>query len=81
MKVVVLTSIDELKTAQKAIQLGARGYLAKRVGSNELVNAILGVANGRIVIEINNFGDRETVEDSIKDQLTKREKQVICLRC
>ncbi len=81
-KVIMLTSKDDLYMAEEAIKCGAKGYVSKTVRRGDLVNAIKDVYHGNTVINVKpsalyQNGD----EEAIKRSLTNREKQIICLMC
>lgn len=49
-RVIMLSFYDELALVKKSLRLGAKGYLIKNTGSNELEEAIRQVANGHCYI-------------------------------
>jgi DNA-binding NarL/FixJ family response regulator len=44
-KVIMLTSNDDMQVIKDALSFGAKGYMLKNVGKDELVNAVRAVAN------------------------------------
>ena len=81
-KVIMLTSKDDLYLAEEALKCGARGYVSKSVRRTDLVNAIKDVYYGNTVINVKPADPyRRGDEEAIKRSLTGREKQIICLMC
>lgn len=81
-KVIMLTSKDDIYLAEEALRHGARGYVSKSVRRGDLVNAIKDVYRGNTVINVkptDPYNSRD--KESIKRSLTDREKQIICLMC
>jgi DNA-binding NarL/FixJ family response regulator len=78
--VLVLTMVDDDDTVLAAMRVGARGYLLKGAGQDELVGAIRTVAAGGAV-----FGPgvaRSVLSGSGRDpsaQLTAREAEILAL--
>lgn len=46
-RVIILSSFDDIKLIKEVIKLGASGYLSKQCAGENIVEAILSVANGR----------------------------------
>ncbi|KNC65291.1 response regulator [Pseudoalteromonas ardens] len=77
-KVLILTTFDDTTKLQQALQLGANGCMLKDVELEELEAAIQAVYEGKLVIQralSNVFKQAE----SILDELTDREKQILVL--
>jgi len=80
-KVLVLTQHDSPQYVLPALQAGAKGYLLKKSGGAEVVQAVRALARGesvlhpaiaRLVIEAAVHGD--TQSESASDHLTERER-------
>jgi len=84
--VVMLTTYDNPTYMARAVAGGAAGYLLKGVDGMELVNALHTVANGEILLTVDDLkrslgrvaADRSSVGDPIKP-LTAREEEVLRL--
>jgi DNA-binding NarL/FixJ family response regulator len=76
--VLVLTMVDDGDTVVAAMRVGARGYLLKGAGQDELVGAIRTVAGGGAV-----FGPgvaRSVLAGPVRgDRLTAREAEILAL--
>lgn len=48
--ILVLSQLDEVLYAERALQVGARGYLMKAEAANELLNALRTVLRGRVYL-------------------------------
>ena len=85
-KVLVLTQHDSPQYVLPALQAGAKGYLLKKSGGAEVVQAVRALARGesvlhpaiaRFVIEAAVQGDAQS--ESAYDHLTEREREVLVL--
>jgi len=85
-RVLVLTQHDSPQYVLPALQAGAKGYLLKKSGGAEVVQAVRALARGesvlhpaiaRLVIEAAVHGD--TQSESASDHLTEREREVLVL--
>ncbi|MCC6630032.1 MAG: response regulator transcription factor [Chloroflexi bacterium] len=84
-EIVVLTTYDSDEYIFKGIEAGARGYLLKGAGKNELLNAIRAasrgeallppVVAGKLVERFTQMAQRQTVEGD--EALTERELEVL----
>jgi NarL family two-component system response regulator LiaR len=86
--VLVLTAYDDDQYVFTLLEAGAAGYLLKDVPVNELVKAIRAVHAGESVLHpaiarkvVNRFAQptSERAEESILEQLTEREREVLGL--
>ncbi|WP_125783953.1 response regulator [Pseudoalteromonas rubra] len=77
-KVLILTTFDDTTKLQQALQLGASGCLLKDVELEELEAAIGAVHNGKLVIQ-NALSNVFKHAQSVLDELTEREKQILVL--
>lgn len=82
-KVVMLTVEDDEDTINKAIELGADGYVLKESAGTEITNAIKTVYNGEKFIDksLIKFLFKRKVDGNSKgnklESLTKREKEIL----
>jgi len=87
-RMVVLTQHDAPQYILPALQAGARGYLLKKAGGAEVVNAVRAVMRGESVLHpavtqfvietaVQGAGDAQAVE--IRTALTDREREVLRL--
>lgn len=84
LKVIVLSMHDEPAYVKRAVELGASGYLLKSAGRDEIIRALLVVAEGRAYIQGEVTGPLlETVagRDRVGTarELSPRERQVLAL--
>lgn len=86
LKVIILSMLDQKSYVSKALENGARGYLAKYAGRDELSAAINLVASGSIFISpsisLNLLHNKDEVSDetiSEQEKLSKRELEVLHL--
>lgn len=82
--IVMLTVVDDQETIAKAMKTGARGYLLKGTGGNELTESVKVVARGDLYITpqligmlIGRISDGEQKAKSV--EFTEREEQVLTL--
>ncbi|MBK9420174.1 MAG: response regulator transcription factor [Flavobacteriales bacterium] len=87
-RVLVLSMHDHKDVVQEVLEAGAKGYLLKNVGKEELMEAILTVAAGKryLAREIRDRMELPATDTGLKQEkcytaLTKREKQVVQLIC
>lgn len=87
-RIVILTQYDAPQYILPALQAGARGYLLKKAGGAEVVNAVRAVARGesvlhptvtQFVIETAVQGATNLEEAEAKASLTDREREVLRL--
>ncbi|TDA70145.1 MAG: response regulator transcription factor [Clostridia bacterium] len=86
-QVVMLTSYDDQDLIMEAIMAGAKGYILKQVGNEELVRAVEVVVRGESVLDpvitkrlLERMRSRpETEEASELSTLTRQEKKVLAL--
>lgn len=91
MRVLVLGLVDDAPTLVRALRAGARGYVLKSAGDDELAAALTMVWEGhtavcahlgaRLVEHLNIEGLDEPSSDCVEDVLTPRERQVLALLC
>ncbi|MFT6960006.1 MAG: two-component system invasion response regulator UvrY [Polaribacter sp.] len=91
LKVIVLSSYDDVKIVQEVLKLGARGYISKNNAGEHIVKAIKTVVNGEqyfsndIQSELLKVAlgqktrNGETPKDYLFESLTEREKNVLIL--
>jgi putative two-component system response regulator len=79
--VVLLTGVDHVPTAVKALEGGAFGYVLKPVRENEVV---IGVKNAlhRLCLEVENRSYRERLEEKVREQTeeTRMSQKEVALR-
>jgi DNA-binding NarL/FixJ family response regulator len=85
-RVVVLTTYADDESVFGALQAGARGYLTKDAGPEELLRAIQAVHAGQALLDpavqarlLDRFGKRPPRASRLPDGLTPREAQVLGL--
>jgi DNA-binding NarL/FixJ family response regulator len=91
LKIIVLSSYDDVKIVQEVLKLGARGYISKSNAGEHIVKAIKAVVNGEQYFS-NDIQDEllkvalgqktrngETPKDYLFESLTEREKNVLTL--
>lgn len=89
-KVLVLTSYNEVKIIENILNLGADGYICKNTAEKEVINAIETVMNDELYIGnslkkselIKKYkGEKSLIEDEFlkKTNLTKRELEILKL--
>lgn len=85
-RVVVLTTYADDESVFGALQAGARGYLTKDAGPEELLRAIQSVNAGHALLDpavqarlLDRFGKRPPPPSRLPDGLTPREAQVLGL--
>lgn len=83
-KVIILTVESDRKTINKAIEIGADGYMLKDSAGEEIVNAIKTVYQGEKYIDkslisvlFSSIKSIDKKTDSVLDSLTKREIEVL----
>lgn len=86
--VVVLTMSEDDETVFSAMRAGARGYLLKGAGQDEILRAIRSVAGGEVVFgaaiarRVNEFflaGPPQPAVETLFPQLTAREREILDL--
>jgi DNA-binding NarL/FixJ family response regulator len=77
--VLVLTMVDDDDTAAAALRVGARGYLLKGAGQEEVLAAIHTVGTGGLVLGKAAYRQAALRRDRYSDDLTEREAQVLGL--
>jgi len=90
-KILMLTGYDEIELIRESLRKGARGYLLKNTGKDELVTAIKVVAAGGRYLDnsvqdkiIQSFTDEipgrtDAPENNISELLSKRENEILRL--
>ncbi|MFV2177411.1 response regulator [Actinomadura sp. LOL_016] len=87
-EVVVLTTYADDESIFAALRAGARGYLTKDAGADEIAQAVAAVRDGaaqldpgvqRRLIEAVATGDRPRTSRGLPDGLTRREAEVLAL--
>lgn len=79
-KAIILSIYDSAAFVSQAIEAGAQGYLSKRCGPSELVNAIRTVADGkRYLCADALFNLSNPDSNNVLAELTKRESEVFYL--
>ncbi len=89
LKILVISSFEEIKIIKNVFKKGADGYLLKSANIDELIDAVTSVLNGDIFtsaginfnIHTSSFGLKDTYEDSFskKYNLTKRELEIMMM--
>ncbi len=78
--VVVLSMQDDISTVERALALGAKGYVLKQAVSDELVAAVRGAHRGSVYLSSEVaaafLGPTKTAEPSPVDLLSPREREV-----
>jgi DNA-binding NarL/FixJ family response regulator len=74
-RVLVLTTLENSSNMQLMIGAGAKGYILKSAGKNDLIYAIKQVAKDRIYISPEMIMKQEITDEKVK--FTKRELQVL----
>jgi len=75
--IIVITSSNDPKDTQRALQAGALGYMSKSMKSDDMLNAIKLMLSNGISIHPNH----STVSNSTTDDLTPRQQEVLTLLC
>lgn len=85
-KILILTQHDSQEYISPLLQAGASGYVLKRSGGREVVNAIRHVFEQGAFLEpsvarqfLNQFASGESVSEQGYDSLTEREKEILRL--
>lgn len=80
-KVLAFTMFDQDAAVSQMMAAGASGYILKNTSLNEVLKAILTVADGNTYfdanIDVDGFGQKK--ENPKKEQLTKRQKEILSL--
>jgi len=77
--VALLSGTASRSVVEKAIELGAAGYLPKTMPAKSMVNAVRFMAGGEKYVPLNFFQERASTPKS--GNLTEREKQVLDFIC
>ena len=86
-KVIMLSMLDDLHITKTLIEYGAKAYILKNASSEEIIQSILGVAEGRIlfdqdlllkIIDLKRSKSRK-IEKSLFPKLSRREKEILSL--
>ncbi|NNF33600.1 MAG: response regulator transcription factor [Saprospiraceae bacterium] len=86
-KVIMLSMLDDLHITKKLIEYGAKAYILKNASKDEIIQSILGVAEGRVlfdqemllkIIDLKNSKNRK-IEKSLFPKLSRREKEILSL--
>ena len=85
-KVIILTSYGDEEMLMKAIFAGAKGYVLKDVGSDELIRAIRATARDESLLDsvvtkrlLEHMRRTEQKSDDVLEELTVQEKKVLAL--
>lgn len=80
-KILAFTMFDQEEAVRQMLNAGASGYILKNTSLNDVLKAILKVADGGSYfdgnIDVNGFGQKKS--DPKKEQLTKRQKEILAL--
>jgi DNA-binding NarL/FixJ family response regulator len=86
-KIIMLTVHDDDENLFESIKSGAQGYLLKNITSQELLEAVRGMARGeaaisrplagRLLAEFGRLAQRESLAPGEEAELTSRERQVL----
>lgn len=76
--VVAISNLNEASVAKRMLQSGASGYLLKNVSSNELIDAIIQVTEGKEVVSAEMQHTLAEKKDDIPF-VTPREREVLAL--
>ena len=83
-KVIMLTSYGEDEMVMESIHAGAKGYILKDVGNDEIVRAVRAVFRGEALLDpvvtnklLDYMRKKQQKSDDIMEQLTEREKKVL----
>lgn len=80
LKVLLLTMHNERTLISEAIASGANGYVLKDHGKKELIEAIQKVNRGQLVIQTPQSPGKSSNTFKVNPvELTKREKEIVCL--
>ena len=81
--VIALTSYEDISYFNQMIEAGARGFMLKSTGQDELLEAIEKVVGGEYYFsrEFENFAPPHLKKSRVPVKLTGREKQVLELIC
>ncbi len=89
-KIIVLSMIDEYNVIMDMMDAGAKGYLLKSVGANEIIEAVLTVYKGQTfyckettshMIKMLAKSDHESIQKNARAQFSQREIDVIRSIC
>lgn len=84
LKIIALTNFEDVSFIKQIIKNGAKGYLLKNTGKNELIEAVKTVLNGELYLQQNikelllneSFG-KATTSSFFIPKLTSREKEIL----
>src|ERR1035437_7460502 len=85
-KVIALSTFTDRRIVLQMLDAGASGYVVKSSGRDELLRAIRAVGNGRTylcpdasAVLIDSIRGRNTAESTVREQLGRREREVLQL--
>jgi len=90
-KVIMLTMYDEIRLIKDVLEIGARGYILKNIGREDLIKALETVSNGQPYLDpavqekmiISLSGNEEDVQDEpnaeLVNSITTREMEILQL--
>ncbi|MEZ5007360.1 MAG: response regulator transcription factor [Chitinophagales bacterium] len=90
-KVIMLTMYDEIRLIKDVLEIGARGYILKNIGRNDLIKALETVSNGKpyldpavqekMITSLSSNDEEEDNEpnDEMVDSITHREMEILQL--
>ncbi|MCP4121029.1 MAG: response regulator transcription factor [Bacteroidetes bacterium] len=90
-KVIMLTMYDEIRLIKDVLEIGARGYILKNIGREDLIKALETVSNGQPYLDpavqekmiISLSGNEEDVQDEpnaeLVNSITAREMEILQL--
>lgn len=90
-KVIMLTMYDEIRLIKDVLEIGARGYILKNIGRDELIKALETVTNGqpyldpavqeKMIISLSGSEEEELDEPNAElvNSITQREMEILQL--
>ena len=90
-KVIMLTMYDEIRLIKDVLEIGARGYILKNIGRNDLIKALETVSNGqpfldpavqeKMIISLSGQEEEEVDEPNAElvNSITQREMEILQL--
>ncbi|MEZ5004443.1 MAG: response regulator transcription factor [Chitinophagales bacterium] len=90
-KVIMLTMYDEIRLIKDVLEIGARGYILKNIGRNDLIKALETVSSGKpyldpavqekMITSLSGNSEEEDDEpnDEMVESITQREMEILQL--
>lgn len=90
-KVIMLTMYDEIRLIKDVLEIGARGYILKNIGRNDLIKALETVSSGKPYLDPavqekmitslsgNNEEEDDEPNDEMVESITQREMEILQL--